>query len=850
MATSSSDSNRGRGKRVEFAPNLGLGGDSGDCHSPSNNNQNHNSGNIIIEPRNERQHLWDSETDHMLSYFLGGGDSQTNICIPDFPSTDFAIVGGGDSTTIEGPSSNDSAWNGAMISEACGMPQLLPGASILNDPRAYGNNNHKSSHNNNSNSHKNVGLSLIHSDEEDEDDDDGPMAPPTPKVPQFFSRSSSSNNNHNHNHNSNNINSNNNGNISEGSKHSMYYGDCMTRNAIFSGHSLPQSSAVPSSGSSSSSSLSTMANTLVSGGPMLFQQIRQQQHQHHHQHHHQQHMYASMLAAATAAQQQQSHLQQQQHNQQQQQQQQHNQQQPLRSGESPVSPAAMIGTPENMMLPPPNQNGLLSPARGHAYHLCNPSATTATTTTKSTSSVSSSAAAADTQPPHPTSNPASQEQHMAWLRGLNAMAKQNAAQQQQQQPTITQPQQQPSIGHQLTQQTIHAEPTPQVAQLGLHFAAFPHMAFYGHAAAAAAAAMQQGKGASPEESEEKRAKRLERNRESARISRRRKKERLVAAEARVWRTHQKIAKERQIQIEKLVPGLRRLRNNKLAQFAQDNNTDPASIMTAVRETGPNSPIFQAVIDFQFNSLQASLFPRYQKLWLWLALNEEQYFIAGKEEFSKREPDKTAARVSSGKISSKQVGEELMNGTSLGLDNRHVDSGGEGGGRSFHNDDLSSARTCPVHDAARMWPLFCYEHKFSVDQEDKFLALHKKIRHTTDVKASWNKSEAAIKAASSLREAMDFVCRVASNREEQTLVGVLRADQISKYRQWVVMNHDRCSRSLQTRLKQQQQHNTTDNDTLNAQTVTTRLSSPSSHEESLRDICLRLERVLRISKSEK
>ena len=690
-------------------------------------------------------------SDHMLSYFLGGSETQSQAPVPDFCQTDYS-----NTTESEDPvsSSSDIPMSSGFV-----VPQLLEAPS---DSQAAPREQ------------QNVGLGLTNSDEEDDENvnnaDDEPMAPPTPRVPQFSSRSYSTTTTDDR------FMAND---LSKLSSHHHHLNPLLFGS---SSSSHPPHSAIPSSASSSSSSLSTMANTLVSGGPMVLQQMRQQQ---------QQQMFASMMVAAH-----QSQLQQ--------------QQQTRQAGVSPVSPAAMIGTPENLMLPPPSTHGIPSPALlGSSYH---PFTNTPTAATLAPSGAIENGMG---------STPNSHEQHLAWIRGINAMAKaqgssSSSTQQPPHQPILPQqPQQQPTASSTTQPSAQEGQQIQQVAQLGLPFTAFPHMAFYGHAAVAAAAALQQGKNPAPEESEEKRAKRLERNRESARISRRRKKERLAAAEARVWRTHQKIAKERQNQIDKLVPGLRRQRSMRISQFLDQETLDAASIMTAVRDTGPSSPIFQAVIEFQFNALQSNLLPRYQKLWLWLTLNEDTYFTAGKEEYNKRDPDKAIVRSSSGKISSKQVGEELMNTA----DPNH---------KLAKSDESSAARTCPADDAARMWPLFCHEHKFSVDQEDKFLALHKKLAQTTNAQTSWSKSVAATKAASSLRDAMDFVCRQASHREERTLVGVLRADQISKYRQWIVMNHDRCSRSLQDRQNQQQK---------------------ASDSESLQDICLRLERVLRLPNTE-
>lgn len=735
------------GKKVGFATNL----TSFDPQSQS--------------PPSAGSQLWDNETDHLLSYFLGG-DFGSNGTIPEFGSTEQSTNQEGLTSTstphFQEPKAERTTRNSAIDREnKRGLPsttggdgtrQVVPGQPSQSGPilqREIG---------------RPENASALASSFEDE-----PMQPPTPKVPQYHSRPNGRRSTNN------------------GKKNDVSWNKpAGPAKSTSSGDlSIPTSQyAVPSSASSSSSSLSTMANTLVTGGPLLYQQMQQQQQQN-------PHLYAMGMAALQQQQQQQQGV------------------------PSPVSPAAMIGTPETMLLPPPPSAGAHPPVS--AYQ-----------------TAAGEAGGHQYPPPHPTSNAVAQQQHLAWLQQLNEMAK--AAQQPQANSHI----QAPHSGQMLPPPPVSGQQHPSTQQPPhpYMYSPFPHLTFYGPAAAAAAAALQSTKNPAPEESEEKRAKRLERNRESARKSRRRKKERLLAMEGKANGMHQKIAKERQRQIEVLVPGLRQWRGRQLESMVEGVDThklspDRARLMTCIRETGPFSPIFQAVLEFQANSLQAYMLPRYQKLWLWFAMQHEGYFSAGKEEYIKRDPDRLIVRTSSGKISSKQVGDELTNGL------------GERGKRPARSkgsvDDIS--RTSRADDAARTWPLLCYEHQFSVDQEEKFLALHRKLQSKHNIGDFWKKSRAASEAASSLRVAMESVCHVASQREERTLVGVLKTDQIAKYRAWVVMNQERCSRSMRQKYK------------LDASDGFTTTSSGKkgsdamvSQRESLQDICQRLEKVLRISKN--
>jgi hypothetical protein len=304
---------------------------------------------------------------------------------------------------------------------------------------------------------------------------------------------------------------------------------------------------------------------------------------------------------------------------------------------------------------------------------------------------------------------------------------------------------------------------PQAAGRTAYLSAVP--VWMNHPATAAQLSSLAAASPPPVESEEKRAKRLERNRESARKSRRRKKDRLESLEAAIRKLHGKIATERLVQIEGMVGSLQEQRRE--LRLRLDQSEAPR---IAMRETGPRSSIFQSVEDFNYGAIKSALLPPYQKFWLWAALQEESFFLAGKQEYVR-----THENVSIGRISSKQVGEECSK-TSGPQQVMQEDEG-----------TPQSKQTSYAYDTPRLWPMVCFEHQFSVDQEERFVALNKRLKESEDEQyggIEWNRAVDSVEAVSSLQQAMESVCVTAVQREERTWVGVLTPEQSSLYQQWL------------------------------------------------------------------
>ena len=349
-------------------------------------------------------------------------------------------------------------------------------------------------------------------------------------------------------------------------------------------------------------------------------------------------------------------------------------------GMSPISPAAMIGTgQEPLMLP-------------------------STDIPLTTRQLQQQQQQQQQQQSHGGGN----ANHLAWLQEINAYAKASNGNRNMIPPPAALP---PQHTHPASMSVIPGYPHPMNAM------------FY----AQAHSILQSG--ATPGESEEKRARRLERNRESARKSRRRKKERLAQLEEKVAHLHSQIEVERRSQINVMDKILLDYQETRIAKFrtqyqgTADNNNDNANdndelnqqLATLVDMTGPNCPVRKAVVDFQYTVLQQFLLPKYQKFLVWLTLHPEAFFLAGKEVHAQREA-KQVVRVTAGKVSSKQIGDELTNGRKT-EDGKFIPP--EGGG------EKGQGLTSQAFDAPRVWPLLCFELMISVDQEERFLQAHKR-----------------------------------------------------------------------------------------------------------------------------
>jgi bZIP transcription factor len=371
-----------------------------------------------------------------------------------------------------------------------------------------------------------------------------------------------------------------------------------------------------------------------------------------------------------------------------------------------------------------------------------------------------------------------------------------------------------------------------------------------YTAALQAASLQQGRGIVPEEeSEEKRAKRLERNRESARKCRRRKKERLTSLGTQVNQLHNTIESERSKLVASMVPAMQACRSKEIMALLteQSSGLDGDKLADILRGSSPSSDLMRSVLDFQYSTLKQLTLPYYQKLLLWFTLRDEKFFLAGKEQYIARlqqnVPDNTVSRPATGKISSKQVGDELLNGPSKKDDRASVAK------RRKDQDDEEAAfnTTSAPYDAVRTWPLFCFELKFSVDQEERFLSVHKELVEghaagRNDLAHKRTQMAVAVSTTDNLGKAVGSISHVISKREERSFLGILTPKQTADFHVWLSQssNRDRARRSISDDGRDSPSVHSMD------ATLATKGYEGSGKEVSLQDISRRLSEVLRIS----
>lgn len=388
-----------------------------------------------------------------------------------------------------------------------------------------------------------------------------------------------------------------------------------------------------------------------------------------------------------------------------------------------------------------------------------------------------------------------------------------------------------------------------------------HQQFMYTAAAVHAASLQRSS-APEEESEEKRAKRLERNRESARKCRRRKKERLATLGAQVNRLHHHIEGGRAKLINAMVPAIMQAcRRSEIKELFVLENLRAATpvhvqdkLLEIVRGSGPSSELMRSVLEFQYRMLKELTLPYYQKMVLWLTLRDEAFFMAGKEHYTAKQQRKengediaAPGRPATGKISSKQIGEELTNGgnSNKKREKKSDRRGGEkdSGGSDGEGKAITSS---PAYDAARFWPLFCFELKFSVDQEERFVAAHKQITEggcgRNDLSDKRSQMAAAVVTTDSLAKAVGSLSHIIARREERTLLGILSPRQVASYQAWLTRDDNRGKGRREVVGHRHEYLGEQFTDALSASDGNT----GNSKEGSLHDISRRLSEVLWIS----
>lgn len=158
----------------------------------------------------------------------------------------------------------------------------------------------------------------------------------------------------------------------------------------------------------------------------------------------------------------------------------------------------------------------------------------------------------------------------------------------------------------------------------------------------APAASKRSKSASPQQQQKEsptnknRQKRLARNRESARLSRRRRKQYLEVLEDRVQQLSLEMDKGRREHVSVAIDTIQHERHQAL------QNHDLAELETKLSRT---SPELRVAATFQTQQLQSLVFPPHYKFLLWLSLQTDAYFRGGRAASERLSAARIGERVS-------------------------------------------------------------------------------------------------------------------------------------------------------------------------------------------------------------
>ena len=293
------------------------------------------------------------------------------------------------------------------------------------------------------------------------------------------------------------------------------------------------------------------------------------------------------------------------------------------------------------------------------------------------------------------------------------------------------------------------------------------MANMAAAAAAAAAAVESGTGMGDDlAQDERRQKRLARNRESARQSRRRKKQYLELLEEKVAQLTDEIDALRRMHLGSADKVLEEMRDARIRQLASAVNEAKASgselsedqraaLSKALEEMhqkfSPDCEERLAVLRFQFEELHELALPMHSQLLTWLLLQPDSFFRSRRSSSSER-------------ASANKIGERMM---------------------------ASGITTCgPDGD---LWPLLCHELSLTYEQEEKLRQFQKRVVEDDGLKEDRRNMGAVADTLRRLEEAVACAAVSTSQRMEQ-MYSVLSPEQRIRYMDWLQRNRGRISAS--------------------------------------------------------
>jgi len=486
-------------------------------------------------------------------------------------------------------------------------------------------------------------------------------------------------------------------------------------------HKVPSRASNASSNGSSSSSLAAMASAMALGNPtqvMMMQQKLQNR--------------ADQVVSGVQYQ--------------------------LNSNISPITPVnMMMGSPtgqEFMMLPPPTQsNNMIAQmaqnigGQQHQQHLMNlqQNMLMAQAPISMNNQVPNNASQQQQQQPqtnflpqmNPPNQPLSTMQTQTYAKGgfpdpqsvtSSVLAAQPPPQQQQYPELPQQPMSQPHLPQQQQQQgqqiqigvngqtiPINAVPTANgglVYQIDSSVVPTAGLRYFTKAINDVSKP-EEKKNVDPQVMAEKRAQRLARNRQSARNSRRRKKEHLQNLEAKVQKLQRELESEVRRKVSSMEEGLMKQREDMMEQWLANQSSGSASpdeeqegddkrrkqLALILQETGVNCQVRRAVVAHQYNMLRNTFLSPMNHYSVWMLLQSASFFTE-----AARQRDATAAASNevvdkvNDRANSKAIGESIYN----------------------EDKDLVGRVISNSKDGLKTWPLYCHEITMTMEQEERIV----------------------------------------------------------------------------------------------------------------------------------
>jgi hypothetical protein len=254
---------------------------------------------------------------------------------------------------------------------------------------------------------------------------------------------------------------------------------------------------------------------------------------------------------------------------------------------------------------------------------------------------------------------------------------------------------------------------------------------------------------SAQTAEERRARRLARNRESARQSRRRKKEYLALLGEKVKITSDEMDAVRRAHLDICEASLATVAQRYTAQLSHAHCDVHRTLKELWDATSPATEERSEAASFQWRTASNTLLPPHRKFVQWLNVQNDTFYKKNKQ---------TAAE----RVSSKQIGERLTS---------------EGRGGKADSTQI-------------LWPLFCYEMSFSYDQEERLVAAYKKNRELPDLALHGFRMRQSEVLLDRVGDGVKTMMERAERREEGILFQTLNAKQAAALKVYCAKNRGR------------------------------------------------------------